>query len=174
MEMFYKKSIWFDMDGVLVRYCADDYAGLQPRYLEAGYFKNLPADRLMTETCRRLNDEKARDMYVGILSKVNKDSGKYLQQQADKTYWLASQFTSMPSTFTGTSKARKAMAVLGRQLTEHDILIDDFNQNLIEWTAAGGCAVKYGKGQRDSWPGYSIQDLQDAQEIISFLHSITN
>ena len=31
---------------------------------------------------------------------------------------------------------------IGHQLTDKDILIDDYNKNLLEWQKAGGTSVK--------------------------------
>lgn len=182
-----RQSFWFDMDGVLVQHFAQDYIPTKegnrlPKYLTPHYFENLPEVELMTKTLKELSSYcdayTPETTHVSILSKVSMDADLYIHQVDSKVKWIASNknlntLNNLNVAFTGTSKTKKAKAILGRELTAHDVLIDDWNENLLEWEAAGGTAIKFGKGNRESWGGYSIQMLSEATEIIDFLIALT-
>lgn len=178
-----QRSFWFDMDGVLVQHFAQDYIPTKegnrlPKYLTPHYFENLPEVELMTEAVKELSfycgTYTPETTHLSILSKVSMDADLYMHQVDFKVKWIANNeklnsLNNLNAAFTGTSKVKKAKAILGRELTAHDILVDDWNENLLEWEAAGGTAIKFGKGNRKSWSGYSIQMLSEATEIVDFL-----
>ena len=182
-----QRSFWFDMDGVLVQHFAQDYIPTKegnrlPKYLTPHYFENLPEVELMTEVVNKLHlhccSYPSNAFHLSILSKVSMDADLYMHQVDSKVKWIANNeklnnLHNLNAAFTGTSKAKKAKTILGRELTAHDVLIDDWNENLLEWEAAGGTAIKFGKGNRESWSGYSIQMLSEATEIVDFLVALT-
>ena len=60
--------------------------------------------------------------------------------------------------------------IKGASLSRRDILIDDFNNNLFNWEASGGTAVKYLNGFNNpgSWHGYTLSgtDVEILQSIL--------
>jgi hypothetical protein len=56
------------------------------------------------------------------------------------------------------SKHSAITQLKGIELSKKDILVDDYNPNLLAWEVAGGTAVKYlnGINSPDSWYGYKL------------------
>lgn len=56
-------------------------------------------------------------------------------------------------------------------LSGHDILIDDYNENLELWREYGGTAVKYLNGINNpySWSGHRLVNTLSADEIVKYL-----
>lgn len=187
-----KATIWFDMDGVLSLYDRNDYIGPNPNYKKPHYFLTRPVNETMRQLFIRLAeyeysrvDKKYINVnHLGIISKVQPEIPKFIEETSDKSEWLRKRHFintpknkySPPELFTGhnESKAKKVSSFLGRPLNQYDILIDDYNSNLEDWVAHGGTAIKYGLGDKESWKSYSFTDETTIDEMLKFLHIITN
>lgn len=178
-------TIWFDMDGVLSIYDHSDYIASNPNYKQPHYFATRPVNTIMKQLFVKLAENQYMDLTkLGIISKVQPEIPKFIEEASDKYEWVQKHIFSYikkpynmpyPPLFTGhnESKAKKIMSHLGRPLTQYDILIDDYNSNLEDWVAHGGTAIKYGLGDKESWKSYSFTDETTVDEMLRFLHIIT-
>lgn len=144
------KSFWFDMDGVIAKYDVSAYRGDNPLFLQVGkhYYRGVKPDEKAIELLRRLNELK--DSRVYVLSKVSTNYDNRWEQSNDKREWLSIHcpFIGDKQIYTTIhNKSELAQAVvikdLGRVFCSEDILIDDFNDNLLEWQSSGGTSIKY-------------------------------
>ena len=166
-----KPTIWFDMDGVLAKHCSDDYDAPDYNYLKDGYYRNLEidvrAEKLFNEALEQFDD-------VYILTSLNQNMLLSFKWEKDKREWVKEHFPDFPMPhlhITMSRKADVAKAVLGRELTAFDILVDDWNDNLHYWTEHGGTAVKYlnASNSKDSWPYWHIPRRMSVKNAITFL-----
>ena len=181
-----KATIWFDMDGVLSLYDRNDYVGTNPNYKKSHYFLTRPVNTTMKQLFIKLVEHRYIKLSrVGVISKVQPEIPKFIEEATDKSEWVDEHLLSSvqdfynqpyPPLFTGhnESKAKKVSSCLGRPLNQYDILIDDYNSNLEDWVAHGGTAIKYGLGDKESWKSYSFTDETTVDEMLKFLHIITN
>lgn len=174
------KTIWFDMDGVLSLYEPEAYVGVNPTFrTQPNYFRNLAPDALMMEVFSVLTARNAPGIDVHVISKCQSSVQKFMEESSDKRLWLHEHVSGdspvFESHFVGEkeSKADKAMAVLGRPLTKHDVLIDDYNANLQDWMDKGGCALKYGVGDQYTAPSYCIPfQSMDWEGVCAFIEVV--
>ena len=149
-------NLFIDMDGVIVKYNTDDYVARPdsvPLYLTKHYFENLEEDIRIVEYLNTLQND-SNDITFYILSRIPDARMCGPETFADivesKMNWLkyhcTLNFDVKNIILTPYSKCEAAKRVLKRPLCSSDILVDDFNNNLIEWRAAGGVAFKYVNG----------------------------
>lgn len=196
-----KKTICIDMDGVLARYERHAYKGDDPVFNKVGghYFKDLEPDKIMTGVMKRLGyyfnhvmtppkTESNIDLYV--ISKLPLGHESYLEAYHDKSEWLDEHCKDTPYRFIAafSRKENHIKSIYQKdKLDISDILIDDFNENLISWQNQGGTAIKYinGINSVDSWKGLTIipktnlienpteRDIEeDIKVIVGFLISL--
>ena len=131
-----KTKIYIDMDGTIARF-HDENLYLE-RMFEKGFFAGLkPFDNAVEAIKHIIDNHPNVDVYVlsatittpYCLAEKNAWLDKYLPN-IDKDHRI---FTSL--------NVPKSEAI-GHQLTDKDILIDDYNKNLLEWEKAGGSSVK--------------------------------
>lgn len=165
-------NLFFDMDGVLAVYEPEAYMVSplydQLPYIEQdGYFAKRPADDgavyLFNRYVTTLRHTSEPDVHVHTLSTIPNNTSLALRMAHDKRYWMERQIAPCPRhvqaanfpdrnmlfAYQGDpsrSKVETAKRALGRDLCAQDVLIDDFNDNLIAWTRAGGTAIKYLNG----------------------------
>lgn len=125
------------------------------------------------------------------LSALTNRGDIFLEQKNDKLEWLKNQFgildseTDMTSAhasmlpisphFSASNKRYIGEALSGDcKLYRTDILIDDYNNNLIEWENAGGTSIKYCNGinSPESWKGLCITENMTSEQIVQFLYAI--
>lgn len=157
-------NFWVDMDGVLNKYIREDYRGSNPVFLHKGghYYRYLEPDFSAIDMLKIL---KNHGFNIFIISKLPKDDDMFKEHYNDKVQWLRdnipfiNEYQFFP---TVDSKSKAVISEYYRSdvftLKQSDILIDDFNDNLIDWGKAGGTAIKYlnGVNSRESWNGYTI------------------
>lgn len=147
-----KKRYYIDMDGVLVKYDRNAYKGDNPRFLRPNehYYRDLEPDRKMLafvdeliHSCRYTGDE------VFILTSLPLSGSLFNEQFHDKIVWLSRWVPAIDIDhiiISVTNKRDAAEYINDCKLTANDILIDDYNKNLVEWNNANGTAIKYCNG----------------------------
>jgi hypothetical protein len=177
------KTFWIDMDGVLAQYHRKDYKCADPLFLHLGehYFKYLEPIPKMVEAITKLDAEckKTGKAKVVILTGIYYVTDALLEEHIqDKIYWvqkhlptidIATQF--MPAEG---KKTTIAMLFKKSRLTEDDILVDDFNKNLVEWEDHDGLAVKFLNGTNNSktFPGEKLPRRFTSDECLEYLLSM--
>lgn len=173
-----KKTIWLDMDGVMVVYDRLAYRGENPVFMQAGshYYRNVVCDEFIKKLAKALSDNE--DCTVYIITKVSSLYNLRWEQVNDKKEWIKEHFPFVPEeNFYSTigSKSQMANAVLwgreGRPLSDTDILIDDFNENLLDWVNGGGTSVKYLNGLNDpnSFDGTALTNEMCISDAVGML-----
>lgn len=172
-------NYYIDMDGVLVKYDRSAYLGDNPRYLRKGehYFRDLIPDTRMLQVVETLLNKKQS---VSILTSITNNGDLYAEHIGDKIAWLKRYLPELniQTQFITTISAKRDIitAIQSRELTNHDILIDDFNRNLVNWSHGGGIGIKYANGLNnpDSYDGLSISVTASATDIISLFDALQN
>ncbi len=172
------------MDGCIVRYEREGYAGEEPPFLKKNghYFGNLKPDENMLELMYRLYlmqvaDPEAYQVYV--LTSIAGGSAIFNEHFHDKIVWLSKYAPYIDINhvlISVTSKRDAAEYITNHTITRKDILIDDFNRNLNEWVAAGGTAIKYYNGinSPDSFNGNHLRyDSTTDKNLVSMLVWLT-
>lgn len=127
--------IFADMDGTMCRFY--EKSDCLERMYASGFFKNLNSYENVVEGLKLLMESGIR---VYILSAVDPKTRKIAEEE--KKIWIRRYFPNLLFEFfifveMGTNKAEKICSI-----TKSDILIDDYNKNLLEWRKAGGTSVK--------------------------------
>lgn len=154
-------NVFFDMDGVLVEYVDDGYKGDNPIFEQRGqhWFARQHADPRAIALARHVSCEPYA--HVHVCSSISEPPTRSLgrEQYDDKRDWLRRHLECVcvvDSAIIGARpKEQMAEMSLERDLTTTDVLIDDYNINLVRWESAGGRAIKYLNGINDagSWSG---------------------
>lgn len=158
-------TLFVDMDGTMARFY--DQPDAVRRYrTDNGFFLSLGAYENLILALKSLM---AEDVRVIILSAVDSD----IRQRSilQKTEWLKMHFGRCPEAYfppTGSSKA----AYVKKNVTDLNgdcWLLDDYSKNLLEWTGAGGSAVKAVNGINSAgikWQGPRLQLDSSPDDII--------
>ena len=169
-----KLNVFWDLDGVIFKYNAKDYFGVDPAYEKPGYFRYRDGDAraclIFTDMFHNENISALNILSRGA-TRLSKDKQDAIV--IDKTECVKERFPWLDASHifvTHDSKVESAEWILKRKLCETDILIDDYNENLIMWRNAGGTAIKYinGINSADSYSGpkiinFMIVDIPDNQ-----------
>ncbi len=146
------RNFYIDMDGVLVKYDREAYKGDNPRWLRKNehYFRDLPPDRKVLEFVDKLYERcRYNEDELYILTTLPMNSAMFNEHFHDKMVFLGKWTPYIDINhilITVTSKRDAIEYIQDHELTEKDILIDDYNKNLKDWASAGGTAVKYCNG----------------------------
>lgn len=169
-----KIRLYFDMDGVLAKYERNAYTGDNPAFKQKRrhYFRNVGRDERMITLMESALQDDAFDVFV--ISALSNEGSVYLEQFDDKRQWLQ---VNMPSFELDkfipviTNKRRIAELIKQGQLDSTDVLIDDYNKNLVDWQKYGGLAVKYANGINsvDSYDGPIIDTDMETDDILRML-----
>jgi len=154
--------VFFDIDGVLAEYKETELAEL---YKE-GYFKNLKPYEESLKAIRELSEDP--QLEICTLSAYLSDSSFALDE---KKFWVNKYFSenNIKSIFLPCGES-KAKAVPGG-IRENDILIDDYNLNLNDWSRHG-IAIKFLNGinhRHGSWKGAVAEN--NAEDIKKAVYS---
>lgn len=180
------KCYYFDMDGVLAEYDRKGYEGDNPQYLQKGthYFKNRQPDTraIMAVIIMLRNMKKQGAGYaLKVISRMPPDEDLFLEDVADKAWWLKTFVPGLDTEahFIATKCMKNDIVSAIKHgkignLSKFDILVDDYNPNLIAWRDAGGTAVKWlnGINSPDSWDGPYISQDMDPNRIVECLENI--
>ena len=129
-----RTKIYIDMDGTIARF-HDENLYLE-RMFEKGFFSDLKPFETAVSAIEQLVNDSTAEIFI-LSATVNScsldEKQKWLDRylpNIDKEHRI---FTSL--------NVPKSEAI-GHRLTDKDILIDDYNKNLLEWQKAGGTSVK--------------------------------
>lgn len=160
------KIMLFDMDGVLAVYNKSDYLREPMLHEIEGYHYFLTRPEIQLGlACYRM--AKASGYVTGVLSRISEGNiGK--QQTYDKMKWLRKHGIIDNIIITAGSKVDAACDYFDiKTLNTNMLLVDDFNENLTEWSNAGGTAVKFLNGKNDpaSYAGPTIRFPKDVTQL---------
>lgn len=174
------KNYYFDMDGVVARYQREAYTGENPIWLRKNqhYFKDLEPDRKMLEVIDRVHQ---RSRYTGehiyLLTSIPMNGAIFNEHFHDKISWAKTWFPYLDIDdilISVTSKRDAVEYIQNHQLSENDILIDDYNKNLFDWQHNGGISIKYCNGLNNpqSFVGPKIYRDDSIETIIDMLDNL--
>ena len=171
-------NIYFDMDGVLVQYDRNAYASKEAPFYQKGahYFRELPPDNTMLSVFHVLKHQRLHNLYI-VTSIIN-DSKLCIEHCNDKLYWLNTHGvypdTKKNLLFAASSKQNCVEEIQKRKLTKKDVLIDDYNPNLLSWKTAGGTAIKYinGLNNPNSYHGPKITNQDSVMDILQYINTL--
>ncbi len=167
--------IYFDMDGVLVKYDRNAYLSKQSPFYQKGvhYFRDLEADSLMLNLYLVLQRQNRHHLY--IVTSITNDAKLCLEHCKDKITWLQNHQIATKRNqhllFAASPKRNCVEDFQHRHLTPQDVLIDDYNPNLEAWQEAGGTAIKYcnGLNNPDSYAGPHINHTDTIENTLQYL-----
>ena len=173
------KNYYFDMDGVVAEYKKEAYTGEDPVWLRKNqhYFRDLNPDRKMLEVIDRMHQ---RSRYTGdriyLLTSIPMNGAIFNEHFHDKISWARTwlPYLDIDAILISVTSKRDAVEYIqNHQLSSNDILIDDYNKNLVDWQKHGGISVKYCNGQNnpESFTGPKIYRDDSAESIIELLDS---
>lgn len=173
------KNYYFDMDGVVAEYKKEAYTGEDPLWLRKNqhYFRDLNPDRKMLEVIDRMHQ---RSRYTGdriyLLTSIPMNGAIFNEHFHDKISWAGTwlPYLGIDAILISVTSKRDAVEYIqNHQLSSNDILIDDYNKNLVDWQTHGGISVKYCNGQNnpESFTGPKIYRDDSAESIIKLLDS---
>lgn len=158
--------VFLDMDGVLAAWRREDYVGDDPVYLrlDGHHFANLPASLPAILLAREISGERSCSLCIASNIKEHPETAIGREHLYDKMLWLSKNLPGLDVERVVIAETPKQIAVsaeMGRALGPNDVLVDDFNDNLVAWRTAGGCAVKWlnGDNDPDSYDGHSIDPM---------------
>lgn len=175
------KTIWSDEDGVIAVYELHAYKtdsnGISLFTTpNVHYFMQLDKDERIIQAYKLLQQQ--YHLPIQVLTNLTDIYPLYEEHQEDKIQWTenAMPFLDMTSQFhcIHVPKYQFANKTLGRALKKTDILISDYNNDLIPWENAGGTGVKYlnGINSEDSFQGKHIQPDWTSEQITEYLLSL--
>ena len=166
------KRFFFDADGVLFEYDRDAYCGENPLYLQKNrhYFRNLEPDRKMLKLMDSLNREiRYSKDEIFILTSLTNNGAIFNEHFHDKIISFNKWYPYIDIDhilISNTSKRDAVEYITNNPIRNEDVLIDDYNKNLIEWQDAGGTSIKYCNGINNplSFDGLKLNDKTDEKE----------
>lgn len=133
MGDFMRKRLYVDLDGTVARF--HDEPNYLSKMYNKGFFINLKPFENVVEGIRYFIKQNP-SFEVSVLSTVV--SGYYCQEE--KLMWVQRYLPEIHSVILVPEGKSKDEFVC--DLTCNDILLDDYNVNLLHWKKAGGKAVK--------------------------------
>lgn len=172
-----KPTLWGDMDGVFAVYERHAYTGDDPLFLREGehYFSTCSPDMAIIKAFEIM----AKAVETHVITNLSETAGDIVNEHAeDKRKWVSRHMAFAGKNFHPICrpKADEAMDILKRRLTKTDVLVSDYNPDLIRWEEAGGTGVKYLNtiNSPDSWPGVHIPENTQPDGICAILKEYLN
>lgn len=182
MKTYHVPTLWSDEDGVIAVYEPSAY---RTPVNEEGhtlftlpgsrYFLSCRPDTTMIEAYRLLDAMNA--VPVHVITNITEDDPLSKEHTEDKYEWTKKvmPFINMHTQFSVIRIPKHAFAseMLQRKLLPTDILISDYNHDLIPWEEAGGTGIKYlnGINSPDSFDGLKISYEMSSDNIRTFILS---
>ena len=168
--MLDKIRIFVDMDGTLARF-HDENLYLE-RMFEKGFFRDLKPFENAVSAIKELVKDNTSEIFI-LSATVNSCSLEEKQEWLDR---YLPEIDKEHRIFTSLNVPKSE--AIGHRLTDKDILIDDYNKNLLEWQKAGGTSVKAKnninhKGLHgELWKGDLIDITDTAESIVERMTKI--
>lgn len=168
--MIDKIRIFVDMDGTLARF-HDENLYLE-RMFEKGFFRDLRPFENAVSAIKELVKDNTSEIFI-LSATVNSCSLEEKQEWLDR---YLPEIDKEHRIFTSLNVPKSE--AIGHRLTDKDILIDDYNKNLLEWQKAGGTSVKAKnninhKGLHgELWKGDLIDITDTAESIVERMTKI--
>lgn len=168
--MIDKIRIFVDMDGTLARF-HDEKLYLE-RMFEKGFFRDLKPFENAVSAIKELVKDNTSEIFI-LSATVNSCSLEEKQEWLDR---YLPEIDKEHRIFTSLNVPKSE--AIGHRLTDKDILIDDYNKNLLEWQKAGGTSVKAKnninhKGLHgELWKGDLIDITDTAESIVERMTKI--
>lgn len=165
-----KIRIFVDMDGTIARF-HDENLYLE-RMFEKGFFRDLKPFENAVSAIKELVKDNTSEIFI-LSATVNSCSLEEKQEWLDR---YLPEIDKEHRIFTSLNVPKSE--AIGHRLTDKDILIDDYNKNLLEWQKAGGTSVKAKnninhKGLHgELWKGELIDITDTAESIVKHLTEI--
>lgn len=180
-------TVWSDKDGVIAVYEPYVYKPKDPNetplFMQEGvhYYKKCKADKRIINAYKLINKDYPDVLFIVLTNVVDSTAPISLAKEhmTDKKIWISKKmpFLDINNQFYAIQvpKYIKAQELLGRKLNKNDILISDYNNDLIPWENAGGTGIKYLNGQNsaDSFDGAKITLDMTPTQIKSFIMSLS-
>ena len=155
-------KVFMDLDGVLARWDSD--ASVEDTYAPGFFLTREPEPEAIAAV--RLMRKNGLDVYILSCAYQNGLA------EPEKDKWLA---------MVGLSDIPRIFVPYGKRKTDYataadiSILVDDYTQNLHEWSAEGNIACKFYNGvngKNGTWSGYSVNHVMTAEEIAGVISTI--
>lgn len=174
-----KPILWWDMDGTMTEYDYDVYESDDPAITppllkrQSHCFLNLKSNTSVLQAFNILyaKSKVERTFYNRILTSIPTGILQ-AEHTLDKYFWCKNHINHFnPDDFFCISVAKySAVASDLWQLSEKDILIDDYNPNLINWKKHGGTAIKCVNNINSINPAFDyIKSEWSANDIVRIL-----
>lgn len=173
-------TLWSDQDGVIAVYELHAYrpspTNPNPVFFQpnAHYYQNVKPDKKIIEAYRICNS--LVPLYV--LTNITHDTLLQEEHKTDKIKWTKQHmnFLDLEEQYYPIQipKHEFAMQKLHRPLQKTDVLISDYNKDLIPWVNAGGTAVKYlnGINSKESYNGPHIPQEWSTDNIVDYIQTL--
>lgn len=168
--MIDKIRIFVDMDGTLARF-HDENLYLE-RMFEKGFFRDLKPFENAVSAIKELVKDNTSEIFI-LSATVNSCSLEEKQEWLDR---YLPEIDKEHRIFTSLNVPKSE--AIGHRLTDKDILIDDYNKNLLEWQKAGGTSVKAKNNinhkalHGELWKGDLIDITDTAESIVERMTKI--
>ena len=137
-------KIFIDMDGTLYRFhdeiLYDGEVQLEKMY-EENFFKRLKPFSRMIDAVNELHDNLKYEIYfISAVNEKDIELQKLFVLKRDFP-WIDDEHCLFP--FCGSNKGEFVEYYFEHELTPNDILIDDYNKNLEDWSKRNGSSIKF-------------------------------
>lgn len=159
-------KLFLDLDGTLAKFNSKKNA-LERFDKEEGFFASLKPFK----NIEAINDLAASgSVEVFVISATPNEIA-----DRDKRVWCKKYLNNVKEQNLcfcriGTNKAKEIKRQLNINIDENCLLLDDYTNNLIEWTKANGIGIKrltsLANNKSKRWQGFCIKDLKDISRVI--------
>ena len=167
-------KLFLDMDGTLAKFNSKRNA-LERFATEKGFFASLKPFKHI----EKINELALRtDLEVYIISATPNE-----QADSDKMIWLEKYLNNVKKENIcfcriGTNKAKEIKRQLNIDIDNECLLLDDYTNNLIEWTKANGIGIKrltsLANNKSKRWKGICIKELSSISDVIDQMVCLGN
>lgn len=160
-------KLFLDLDGTLAKFNSKKNA-LERFKTEKGFFASLKPFKHI-EFVNDLTNNTNVELFV-ISATPNE------QADIDKMTWINKYLPNIKKSNIcfcrlGTNKAQEIKRQLNIDIDKTCLLLDDYSNNLFEWTKANGIGIKrltsLANNSSKKWKGFAIKDLRQLQKVIN-------
>lgn len=160
-------KLFLDLDGTLAKFNSKKNA-LERFKTEKGFFASLKPFKHI-EFVNDLANNTNVELFV-ISATPNE------QADIDKMTWINTYLPNIKKSNVcfcriGENKAIKIKEQLNIDINKSCLLLDDYTNNLVEWTKANGIGIKrltsLANNSSKKWKGFAIKDLRQLQKVIN-------